>query len=100
MDLSAALRDAAGGTEIDIMVTPNAKAPAIGEVDQWRKRLVVKVQAVPSEGRANRAVLELFETVLGERAELVRGATDRHKTLFVPLPREDVRRRLEAHAGR
>ena len=55
-----ALRDVKGGTEIDIMVTPNAKVPLIGDVDEWRRRLVVKVRAVPSEGRATQAVCELF----------------------------------------
>lgn len=100
MDLSTVLRDTGSGTEIAIMVSPNAKASAIGEVDQWRKRLVVKVRAVPSEGRANRAVCELLEEVLGARVEIVHGAVDRHKTVLVPLPPAEVLRRLEAHAGR
>ena len=98
--LSAALRSVQGGTEIDIMVTPNAKAPSIGEVDEWRGRLVVKVRAVPSEGRANRAVCELFQSVLGERVEIVHGATERHKTLLVPLTIDKTMEKLEGALAR
>jgi hypothetical protein len=100
VDLSAVLRGVQGGTEIDIMVTPNAKVPSIGEVDEWRHRLIVKVRAVPSEGRANRAVCELFESILDARVEIAHGATERHKTLFVPLPVCDARERLEGAVAR
>ncbi|KQM11885.1 hypothetical protein AOA80_05605 [Methanomassiliicoccales archaeon RumEn M1] len=100
MDLSAVLRTVKNGTEIDIMVTPNAKDMSIGAVDEWRRRLVVKVRAVPSEGRANRAVCELFQNALGERVEIAHGATERHKTLFVPLEAEEVRKRLEGASAR
>lgn len=95
MEISMALRDVKGGTEIDIMVTPNAKVPLIGDVDEWRRRLVVKVRAVPSEGRANQAVCELFEKALSSEVEIVHGSTNRHKTLRVPLNKEIVLQRLE-----
>jgi uncharacterized protein (TIGR00251 family) len=100
VDLSTVLRGVRDGTEIDIMVTPNTKVPSIGEVDEWRRRLVVKVRAVPSEGRANRAVCELFQSVLGEKVEILHGATDRHKTLLVPLEVKEVQQRLEAALAR
>lgn len=90
VDPEVAIRDVKGGVELDILVTPNARSSVIGGVDPWRKRLVVKVQAVPAEGRANRAVCDLFQSVLGARAEIVHGATDRQKTLFIPLPKEEV----------
>ncbi|MBI0582661.1 MAG: YggU family protein [Methanomassiliicoccus sp.] len=95
MDASEVLRPAGGGTELDIMVTPNAKKAQVGEVDRWRKRLVIKVQPLPSEGRANRAVVDLLSEVFGAKVEIVRGHTDRHKTVVVPLPLEEVRARLE-----
>lgn len=95
MDASKVLRPVKGGTEMDIMVTPNAKKAQVGEVDAWRKRLVVKVTALPTEGRANEAVVDLLSSVFGTRVEIVRGHTDRHKTVLVPLPLEEARSRLE-----
>lgn len=95
MDASQVLRPVKGGVEVDIMVTPNAKKAQVGEVDGWRKRLVVKVKALPTEGRANEAVVELLSDLFGTRVEIVRGHTDRHKTIMVPLPMEEARSRLE-----
>lgn len=83
------------GVEIDIMVTPHAKRSQVGGVDEWRRRLVVKVQALPSEGRANKAVTDLLSEVMGARVEIVRGHTERHKTVLVPLDLDTVRSRLE-----
>jgi len=83
------------------MVTPNAKATALGDVDEWRRRLVVKVRAVPSEGRANRAVCDLFQELTGAKTTILHGATDRHKTIFIPLPGKTILEMLErAHARR
>lgn len=95
VDMKEVLRSVKGGVEIDIMVTPNAKRPQVGEVDEWRKRLVVKVQALPTEGRANKAVVDLLSEMLGVRVEIVRGHTDRHKTVMVPLDLDTVLSRLE-----
>ena len=95
VDAAAVVRPVKGGVEIDIMVTPNAKKDQVGEIDAWRKRLVIKVQAVPSEGRANRAVEDLLGELLGARAEIVRGHLDRHKTVFAPVPLEQAVARLE-----
>ena len=95
MDRSEVLRPAAGGVELEIMVTPNAKSAAVGEVDPWRKRLVIKVQALPSEGRANKAVVELLSDFFGAKAEIVRGHTDRQKTVFLPISIEAAASCLE-----
>lgn len=97
MDASDILRPVKGGVEVDIMVTPNAKKDQVGEVDEWRKRLVIKVKAVPSEGRANRAVVDLLSELFGAKAEIRRGHTDRHKTVLVPIDLESARARLEGH---
>lgn len=77
------------------MVTPNAKKAQVGGVDAWRKRLIVKVTAVPTEGRANEAVVDLLSELFGTRVEIVRGHTDRHKTVLIPLPVAEARSRLE-----
>lgn len=95
MDASEVLRPVKGGVELDIMVTPNAKKAQVGGVDAWRKRLVVKVKALPTEGRANEAVVELLSGIFGTKVEITRGHTDRHKTVMVPLPMNEALSRLE-----
>ncbi|OPX65075.1 MAG: hypothetical protein A4E29_00076 [Methanomassiliicoccales archaeon PtaB.Bin134] len=56
---------------------------------------MVKVQALPTEGRANRAVVDLLSELFGTRVEIVRGHTDRQKTVLVPLDMETALSRLE-----
>jgi uncharacterized protein len=90
------LRPVEGGVELDIMVTPNARVAEVGEVDPWRKRLTVKVPAVPAEGRANRAVVDLLSELFMTKVVIVRGHTDRHKTVLIPLAADLARDRLEA----
>ena len=95
VQLAAAVRQVGPGSEIDIMVSPNAKRCEIGEVDEWRKRLVVKVSAPPEGGRANREVEELFSEVLQTKAVIVQGHTNRMKVVQVPLEKGTVVERLE-----
>jgi uncharacterized protein (TIGR00251 family) len=95
VDAAEIVRPVKGGVEVDIMVTPNAKKDQVGEVDEWRKRLVIKVQAVPTEGRANKAVEDLLSELFGAKAEIVRGHMDRHKTVLVPIDLNTAISRLE-----
>lgn len=83
-DFFAAMRSVSdNATEIDIMVTPNAKTASVGSVDPWRKRLIVKVQDLPLEGKANNAVEVLLKNFFGVPVEILKGHTDRHKTVLV-----------------
>lgn len=83
-DFSAALRSVScDATEIDIMVTPNAKSASVGSVDPWRRRLIVKVTDMPLEGKANSAVEALLKNFFGVSVEILKGHTDRHKTVLV-----------------
>ena len=72
------------------MVTPNAKTASVGTVDQWRKRLIIKVQDLPLEGRANNAVESLLKDFFGVPVEIIRGHADRHKTVLVHQDIESV----------
>ncbi len=96
MNLASVLRQVPGGTEIDIMVTPHAKTSGIQGVDEWRKRLLVKVQSLPLEGKANREVTERLSEIFGAEVIILRGETNRLKTVLVPLDRQMVVKRLEA----
>lgn len=83
MDVSEAVRAVDEGVEIDISVSPRSDRSGTEGVDEWRKRLIVRVKAPPLDGRANKEVEELFRKVTGFRTEVVRGQTSRQKTVLV-----------------
>ncbi|MFA5312176.1 MAG: DUF167 family protein, partial [Methanomassiliicoccales archaeon] len=80
MSFSDAVRAVPGGSEIDVMVSPNAKKCSIGDVDQWRKKLVIKVTAPPEGGRANKEVEELFMNIFDVKVDISVGHATRMKT--------------------
>lgn len=96
VDVSSAVRANGNATEIDIIVSPNAKRCQLTEVDPWRKRLGVKVGAPPEGGRANREVEEFFTELLGAKAVIISGHTARMKVVQVALDRAIVLEKLEA----
>ena len=83
MDVSEAARTVDGGVEIDISVSPRSDRSGTEGVDEWRKRLIVRVKAPPLDGRANKEVEELFRKVTGCKSEVIRGQTSRQKTVLV-----------------
>ncbi|MCE5297237.1 MAG: DUF167 domain-containing protein [Euryarchaeota archaeon] len=95
MSFSDAVRAVPGGSEIDVIVSPNAKKCSIGDVDQWRKRLVIKVTAPPEGGRANKEVEELLSDTFGVKATISVGHIARMKTVIVPLDKDEVVTKLE-----
>jgi uncharacterized protein len=97
VDFSKAVRETREGTEIDVMVSPNSNSSGIQGIDEWRKRITVKIRAPPEAGKANKELIELFSGLLGE-AELGRGSTNRMKTIVVQMKRDEVLRILEGMA--
>lgn len=83
MDVSEAARNVDGGVEIDISVSPRSDRSGTEGVDEWRKRLIVRVKAPPLDGRANKEVEDLFRKVTGCKSEVIRGQTSRQKTVLV-----------------
>ena len=83
MDVSEASREVDGGVEVDVTVSPRSDRSGTEGVDEWRKRLIVRVKAPPLDGRANKEIQELFRKVTGCKCEIVRGQTSRQKTVFV-----------------
>ena len=83
MDVSEALRQVDSGVEIDISVSPRSDRSGTEGVDEWRKRLIVRVKAPPLDGRANKEVEDLFKKVTGCKSEVIRGQTSRQKTVLV-----------------
>lgn len=83
MDVSEATRTVEEGMEIDVSVSPRSDRSGTEGVDEWRKRLIVRVKAPPLDGRANKEVEELFRKTTGFRSEVIRGQTSRQKTVMV-----------------
>ncbi len=81
---------------MDISVVPNAKSSEIQGIDEWRKRLLVRVKAPPIGGEANREVMNLLSKAFNSDVTLIRGATSRQKTVFLPLDHKTAVSRLEA----
>jgi uncharacterized protein (TIGR00251 family) len=78
------LRQRPDGVCISLKVQPRASRNEIaGPIG---KELKIKVTAPPVDSAANEAVLELLAEILGcsrNQLELTRGATSRHKQIFV-----------------
>lgn len=83
MDVSDAARSVNGGAEIDISVSPRSDRSGTEGVDEWRKRVIIRVKAPPLDGRANKEVEALFKEITGCKSEIVRGQTSRQKTVLV-----------------
>ena len=90
MDVSEATRTVDGGIEVDVSVSPRSDRSGAEGVDEWRKRLIVRVKAPPLDGRANKEVEDLFRKVTGCRSEIIRGQTSRQKTVLVIGDRDAI----------
>jgi len=88
------------GARLAIRVIPRAKKTQFGGKRQGR--LVVRLQAPPVEGAANRALCKFLAKVLGVSAgdvEIISGLHSREKVVLVHgLSEQQLRRRL-ADAG-
>ena len=78
-----------GGLDVRLRVTPKASRDAVGAVvadEQGNGVLKVAVTAVPEKGGANAAVIKLLAKAWRLRKtdmDVVRGATDRNKTVRI-----------------
>lgn len=67
--------------EFDVWVVPGANRSEIKGLHDGALR--VRVSAPAKGGRANQAMLQLLEDVLGRRVDLVRGLSSRRKTVRI-----------------
>lgn len=95
MELVQVLRAKGDTTELDVLVSPGASRTAITGLDEWRKRLQVKVRAPPEGGKANEELEEFLGGLVGAKVEVSRGHTARMKTLLVHARAEEVVKKLE-----
>ena len=83
MDLTETFREVSDGVEIDISVSPRSDKSGTDGIDEWRKRLTVRVKAPPLDGRANKEVESLFKDITGCKSTVIRGQTSRQKTVLI-----------------
>lgn len=82
--MSSPLTETPDGLQLALRVTPKAAANAIGAVRGGR--LLVKVTAVPEDGKATAAVLKLVAKAFdipNSRIEVLAGTTNREKRLLL-----------------
>jgi uncharacterized protein (TIGR00251 family) len=94
MEVSEIIRQADGGCELDVLVSPRSNRSGPEGVDEWRKMLILRVRAPPLDGRANKEVESTLSEITGYRCQVIRGQTSRQKTVLICGPSEEVLRKL------
>ena len=80
------LREADGGSVIDIYVQASANRTEIIGIEPWRERLKISVTARPRGGDANREVLQALAEWMGARVSelsIVSGHSSRRKSVRI-----------------
>jgi hypothetical protein len=94
---SEALRERGSITEVDLAVAPGSKEDGIRGYDPWRRRINIRVKALPVKGRANKAVIaflaDFFKIPRGD-VKIIKGKKDNIKTVQVNLNLEKAVERL------
>jgi len=89
-----------GGVRLALRLTPKASRDQIGEIAPEADGgavLKVSVTTVPEDGKANAALIALLSKrwkVAKSRIEIIAGATDRRKTLFIEGEPSELARRI------
>jgi len=96
MEVLDASRSVAGGLEVDITVAPNSDRQGIEGMNEWRKRLIMRVRSPPLDGKANVEIEEYMENVTGCRSEIIKGQKSRQKTLMIHGDPKEIISSLEA----
>lgn len=92
------LKPVEGGVEIEVKVTPKSSVETVGPVRDGR--LVVKVNAPPDQGKANKAVCKLIAECVGvakSKVSVISGDTSRSKRLrAIGIDESQARSTLES----
>jgi uncharacterized protein (TIGR00251 family) len=83
MDIRDISRPVIGGVEVNIIVSPNSDRQGTEGMNEWRKRLIVRVRSPPLGGKANKEVEEYMAGITGCRSEIIKGHTGRQKTVMI-----------------
>ncbi|MFQ6051623.1 MAG: DUF167 domain-containing protein [Candidatus Hydrothermarchaeota archaeon] len=86
------------GILIDIEVIPRSDTDKIIGINEWRKRLEVKIKEAPVKGKANEHVIRLFSKSLGVKpssVKIVKGSKSRQKTIKIEGNSEIIAKKLK-----
>lgn len=97
------LHDGKKGAALTVRVTPRARRTEIGEVMK-DGTLRIRVQAPPSKGKANRALIAFLSEVLGvhkSRVEIVAGSSGLDKIVSIlDMTADQAQARIEEELGK
>ena len=75
--------------KLRVHVIPNSKENRIEGYDEWRKAVIVKIRAPPSEGRANRELERFLSKFFGTEVRIISGEKSRDKIVLISEICED-----------
>lgn len=90
MEIADTLRSVKDGTEMEIIVSPNSNRKGIEGLDEWRKRVIIRVKSPPLDGKANKEVEDTLEEIFDTKCSIIRGQTSRQKTVLVSCPQDNI----------
>ena len=77
---------------IPIKVTPNATHAG---VILKNNQIIVKVNALPEDGKANKEVVKTFKEQLNLSVEIVKGLKQREKTILCSVSFEEIAQKIK-----
>jgi uncharacterized protein (TIGR00251 family) len=95
VDATSPVRRTKKGTEVNLLVSPGSGRSEVQGIDVWRGRLVVKLRSPPQKGAANAELESLLTEFFGANTQVIKGHTNRMKTVLVSTSQEEAQRRLE-----
>ena len=96
MDIRDVSRPTNGGLEIDIIVSPNSDRQGAEGIDEWRKRLVIRVRSPPMDGKANKEIEEFMREITECNANITKGHRNRQKTVMIHGNPDEILNSLES----
>jgi len=83
------IRENKDGVLIDIDVQANAKKNEIVGINEWRKRLAIKIKAPATEGKASKEIIKFLKDIFKKDVEIVAGKLNPQKTILIKDIRKD-----------
>ena len=65
--------------KLDISVKPNSAKNEIIGWDENKKRLIIKIKAVPEKGKANKEIINYLSKILKKKISIVKGSRIKKK---------------------
>ena len=81
-------------TLLSIHVIPNSKSASIS-YDEWRKKLVVKINAPPVKNKANKALIDFLSKLFNAEVRIIKGETNKNKVVSILKDSQEIRKILE-----